>query len=91
MREPVVARQAPADAVVQMHGINKWYGRYHALRDVELAVAPGERVIVCGPSGSGKSTLVRVVNLLEPFQRGGCACAASRSAPTRSRARRGSR
>jgi general L-amino acid transport system ATP-binding protein len=70
MSEPVVARQAPADAVVQMHGINKWYGRYHALRDIELAVAPGERVIVCGPSGSGKSTLVRVVNLLEPFQQG---------------------
>ena len=70
MSEPSAAREPPADAVVQMQGINKWYGRYHALRDIELAVAPGERVIVCGPSGSGKSTLVRVVNLLEPFQQG---------------------
>ncbi len=56
--------------VVRMHGIDKWYGAYHALRDIDLAVAAGERIVVCGPSGSGKSTLVRTVNLLEPFQRG---------------------
>ena len=60
----------PNAAVVQMNGINKWYGLYHALRDIDLQVAPGERVLICGPSGSGKSTLVRVVNLLEPFQQG---------------------
>jgi general L-amino acid transport system ATP-binding protein len=60
-------RTAP---VVRMTGINKWYGDYHALRDIELQVAPGERIVVCGPSGSGKSTLVRTVNLLEPFQQG---------------------
>ena len=59
-----------AEAVVRMDGINKWYGAYHALRDIELAVQPGERIVVCGPSGSGKSTLVRTVNLLEPFQQG---------------------
>ena len=53
-----------------MRGVNKWYGSYHALRDVDLQVAPGERIVICGPSGSGKSTLVRVVNLLEPFQQG---------------------
>jgi general L-amino acid transport system ATP-binding protein len=58
---------APA---VQMAGINKWYGAYHALRDIDLQVASGERVVICGPSGSGKSTLVRTVNLLEPFQQG---------------------
>ncbi|MBS0305758.1 MAG: amino acid ABC transporter ATP-binding protein [Luteimonas sp.] len=56
--------------MVRMHGIDKWYGAYHALRDIDLAVAAGERIVVCGPSGSGKSTLVRTVNLLEPFQRG---------------------
>ncbi|MBB3176109.1 amino acid ABC transporter ATP-binding protein [Variovorax sp. Sphag1AA] len=57
-------------SVVRMSGINKWYGDYHALRDIELQVAPGERIVICGPSGSGKSTLVRTVNLLEPFQQG---------------------
>jgi len=56
--------------IAQMHGINKWYGTFHALRDIELSVVTGERVVVCGPSGSGKSTLVRIVNLLEPFQQG---------------------
>jgi general L-amino acid transport system ATP-binding protein len=56
--------------MVQMHGINKWYGSYHALRDIELQVVKGERIVICGPSGSGKSTLVRTVNLLEPFQQG---------------------
>ncbi|MFC5496373.1 amino acid ABC transporter ATP-binding protein [Caenimonas terrae] len=64
------ASPPPAAPVVQMHGINKWYGRYHALRDIELQVQPGERIVICGPSGSGKSTLVRTVNLLEPFQQG---------------------
>lgn len=57
-------------AVVSMSGINKWYGHFHALRDVDLRVAAGERIVICGPSGSGKSTLVRIVNLLEPFQQG---------------------
>ncbi|MDB5826250.1 MAG: yhdZ [Variovorax sp.] len=62
---------ADADAVmVRMDGINKWYGDYHALRDIDLQVAAGDRIVICGPSGSGKSTLVRTVNLLEPFQQG---------------------
>jgi general L-amino acid transport system ATP-binding protein len=56
--------------IARLQGINKWYGSYHALRDIDLGVASGERVVICGPSGSGKSTLVRVVNLLEPFQQG---------------------
>jgi general L-amino acid transport system ATP-binding protein len=63
---------APSEAnpIVRLQGVNKWYGAYHALRDVDLQVRAGERIVVCGPSGSGKSTLVRTVNLLEPFQQG---------------------
>jgi ABC-type polar amino acid transport system ATPase subunit len=57
-------------SIVRLQGINKWYGEFHALRDIDLDVASGERVVICGPSGSGKSTLVRTVNLLEPFQQG---------------------
>jgi general L-amino acid transport system ATP-binding protein len=60
----------PNAPIVHMDGINKWYGAFHALRDVGLQVATGERIVICGPSGSGKSTLVRTVNLLEPFQQG---------------------
>ena len=56
--------------MVRMTGINKWYGDYHALRDIDLQVMAGERIVICGPSGSGKSTLVRTINLLEPFQEG---------------------
>jgi len=62
--------EANAAPMVRMTGINKWYADYHALRDIDLQVAPGERIVICGPSGSGKSTLVRTVNLLEPFQQG---------------------
>ncbi len=58
---------APA---VRMEGLHKWYGAFHALRQIDLEVAAGERIVICGPSGSGKSTLVRTVNLLEPFQAG---------------------
>jgi general L-amino acid transport system ATP-binding protein len=56
--------------VIAMRCVNKWYGDYHALRDVDLDVRSGEKVVVCGPSGSGKSTLVRTINLLESFQQG---------------------
>jgi general L-amino acid transport system ATP-binding protein len=51
-------------------GVNKWFGALHVLRDVNLAVAPGERVVVCGPSGSGKSTMIRCINRLEVHQEG---------------------
>src|SRR5215467_11509682 len=59
-----------SDAIARLQGINKWYGTYHALRDIDLQVEAGERIVICGPSGSGKSTLVRTVNLLEPFEQG---------------------
>ena len=68
--EEIAPAAAEAPPLVRLGGVNKWYDRYHALRDVDLEVSAGERIVICGPSGSGKSTLVRVVNLLEPFQEG---------------------
>jgi ABC-type polar amino acid transport system ATPase subunit len=58
------------DALLRIAGLNKWYGDYHALRDIDLAVAPGEKIVVCGPSGSGKSSLIRCVNGIEGFDTG---------------------
>jgi general L-amino acid transport system ATP-binding protein len=55
---------------VDLLGINKWYGTHHALRDIDLSVAQGEKVVICGPSGSGKSTLIRCINALERHERG---------------------
>lgn len=56
--------------MIELDGVNKWYGNYHALNDVEGSVANGEVLVICGPSGSGKSTLIRTINRLEPIQRG---------------------
>jgi len=55
---------------VEMQDVNKWYGELHVLRDINLNVARGERVVICGPSGSGKSTLIRCINRLEAHERG---------------------
>jgi general L-amino acid transport system ATP-binding protein len=55
---------------VEMTGVNKWYGAFHVLRDVDLTVARKERIVICGPSGSGKSTLIRCINRLEEHQSG---------------------
>ncbi len=55
---------------VEMKHVNKWYGDYHALRDVNLSVGRGEKIVVCGPSGSGKSTMIRTINQLEEHQSG---------------------
>ena len=55
---------------VDMQHVNKWYGAFHALRDITLQVKRGERVVICGPSGSGKSTLIRCINRLEDIQQG---------------------
>lgn len=59
-----------ADAIIRMKDVNKWYGKFHVLRNINLEVAQGERIVVCGPSGSGKSTLIRCVNRLEEHQKG---------------------
>ena len=66
------AGSAPVDGkpVIEIQGLNKWYGEYHALRDIDLTVRAGEKVVICGPSGSGKSTLIRCMNALEEFQQG---------------------
>ncbi|MCJ0763852.1 amino acid ABC transporter ATP-binding protein [Variovorax terrae] len=56
--------------MISIQNVNKWYGAYHALRDVSLNVSKGERVVICGPSGSGKSTLIRCINRLESHQQG---------------------
>ena len=59
-----------ADAIIQLKNVNKWYGQFHVLRDINLDVASGERIVICGPSGSGKSTLIRCINRLEEHQKG---------------------
>ncbi len=58
------------DPIVSIAGLNKWYGDFHVLRDIDLEVGRGERIVICGPSGSGKSTLIRCINALEEFQEG---------------------
>ena len=59
-----------ADAIISMKDVNKWYGKFHVLRNVNLEVTRGERIVICGPSGSGKSTLIRCINRLEEHQQG---------------------
>jgi general L-amino acid transport system ATP-binding protein len=59
-----------ANSIVSIANLNKWFGDFHVLRDVNLDVGKGERIVVCGPSGSGKSTLIRCINALEEFQEG---------------------
>ncbi len=55
---------------VDITGMNKWYGEFHVLRDINLKVLGGERIVICGPSGSGKSTMIRCINRLEEHQKG---------------------
>jgi general L-amino acid transport system ATP-binding protein len=60
-----------SEAIITFDKVNKWYGNaFHVLRDVDLSVARGERIVICGPSGSGKSTLIRCINALEEYQEG---------------------
>jgi general L-amino acid transport system ATP-binding protein len=58
------------EAAVEIAGLNKWFGRFHALKSVDLTVRKSERIVICGPSGSGKSTLIRCINRLEEHQAG---------------------
>jgi general L-amino acid transport system ATP-binding protein len=58
------------ETAVEMIGVNKWYGEFHVLRDINLKVSRGEKLVICGPSGSGKSTMIRCINRLEEHQKG---------------------
>ena len=72
MAQTVAAMERGTAAVsaVAMTGVHKWYGTFHVLRDINISVAEGEKIVICGPSGSGKSTLIRCINRLEEHQQG---------------------
>ena len=59
-----------AEVAVDLSGVHKWYGEFHVLKDINLTVRRGERIVICGPSGSGKSTMIRCINRLEEHQQG---------------------
>jgi general L-amino acid transport system ATP-binding protein len=61
---------AASPSAVTLKAVNKWYGQFHVLRDINLDVQKGERIVICGPSGSGKSTMIRCINRLEEHQQG---------------------
>ena len=63
-------RTTENETAIEIIGLDKWFGRFHVLRGVDLKVMRGERVVICGPSGSGKSTLLRCINRIEDWQRG---------------------
>jgi len=70
MSSTASAPKPSREIAVEMIGVNKWYGEFHVLRDVNLTVRRGERIVICGPSGSGKSTTIRCINRLEEHQKG---------------------
>ena len=65
-----LASAASSDVIILLNHVNKWFGEFHVLRDINLSITQGERIVVCGPSGSGKSTLIRCINRLEEHQEG---------------------
>ena len=67
VREPA---SESTDPIIRIEKLNKWYGAFHVLRDIDIDVARKERIVICGPSGSGKSTLIRCINKLEDHQKG---------------------
>ncbi len=76
-KKPAAAKQAPSkmtvsetDVAIELNNVNKWYGTFHVLKNIDLRVMRGERIVVAGPSGSGKSTMIRCINRLEEHQKG---------------------
>ena len=76
-KKPATAKSAPSkmkvsetDVAIELNDVNKWYGSFHVLKNINLKVMRGERIVVAGPSGSGKSTMIRCVNRLEEHQKG---------------------
>src|SRR5215213_4595616 len=59
-----------SETIIAMDDVQKWFGTFQVLKNINLQVARGERIVICGPSGSGKSTLIRCINRLEPYQKG---------------------
>ena len=59
-----------SDKIIEMKDVNKWFGDFQVLKDINLSVSPKQKIVVCGPSGSGKSTLIRCINRLEEHQKG---------------------
>ena len=57
------------DYMIQIKDMNKWYGEFHVLKNINLDVKKGEKIVICGPSGSGKSTMIRCINRLEEHQK----------------------
>jgi general L-amino acid transport system ATP-binding protein len=70
VRAPTKEMTVSEDVMIQMVDVHKWYGEFHVLKNIELTVHKGERIVICGPSGSGKSTMIRCINRLEEHQRG---------------------
>ena len=65
-----MAKKPNGESVIRIEGMHKWFGNFHALKDIDLEVAQGEKIVICGPSGSGKSTLIRCINRLESHENG---------------------
>ena len=70
LKHPTKTMTVSEDVVIEMTGVHKWFGSFHVLKDINLTVHKGERIVICGPSGSGKSTLIRCINRLEEHQKG---------------------
>ena len=70
MSDTVARPEQASEPVILMQGVHKWYGQFHVLKDINLSVRQGERIVLCGPSGSGKSTTIRCLNRLEEHQQG---------------------